>query len=313
MHAAPTGESVVTPSCWRDTPHLHNRQGLPHGQRTRYLNSGSDISPAQARQLLDDLTALIVRAGAEIGAASPATVVRRLKPDQSPVTAADEASEAVILRGLARILPNVPVVAEESVDATASPDLTGSFVIVDPLDGTREFLVGRDEFTVNLAIVTHGLPVAGIIAAPKLGKLWRGVIGYGAERLRLSGDAADRPEAISTRSWPDAPVAVVSRSHMDSTTDKFVSRLGPITRVPCGSAIKFCHVAEGSADIYPRLATTCEWDVAAGHALVVAAGGIVTAPLGIPLTYGRAAENFRVPAFVAWGDSGKAAAVKTRS
>ena len=164
------------------------------------MNSGSDISPAQARQVLDDLTALIARAGAEIGATSPTTVVQRLKADQSPVTAADEASEAMILSGLARILPNVPVIAEESVDATASADFTGSFVIVDPLDGTREFLAGRDEFTVNLAIVTHGLPVAGIIAAPKRRKLWRGVIGYGAERLRLSGGDADRAEAISTRS-----------------------------------------------------------------------------------------------------------------
>ena len=275
------------------------------------MNPGSDISPAQARQLMDDLSALIARACAEIGATSPTTMVRRLKPDQSPVTAADEASETVILQGLTQILPKMPVVAEESASAAAPANLTGSFVIVDPLDGTREFLAGRDEFTVNLAIVTRGLPVAGIIAAPKQGQLWRGVIGHGAERLRLSGGSSGPAEAISTRPWPDAPVAVVSRSHMDAATDKFVSALGPTTRVPCGSAIKFCHIAEGTADIYPRLATTCEWDVAAGHALVVAAGGLVTAPLGIPLTYGRAAENFRVPAFVAWGDPGKAAAVKT--
>lgn len=277
------------------------------------MNPGSDISPAQARQLMDDLTALVARACAEIAATSPATMVQRLKPDQSPVTTADEASEAVILQGLARILPKVPVVAEESADAVASADLTDSFVIVDPLDGTREFLAGRDEFTVNLAIVTRGLPVAGIIAAPKQRKLWRGVIGHGAERLRLSGSGASRAETISTRSWPDAPVAAVSRSHMDDGTDKFVSALGPITRVPCGSAIKFCHIAEGSADVYPRLATTCEWDVAAGHALVVAAGGLVTTPLGIPLTYGRAAENFRVPAFVAWADPGKATTLKIQS
>jgi 3'(2'), 5'-bisphosphate nucleotidase len=262
---------------------------------------------------MDDLTVVIARACTEIGGASPATVVRRLKPDQSPVTAADEASETVILRGLAQILPKVPVVAEESVEAVARADLTTSFVIVDPLDGTREFLAGRDEFTVNLAIVTRGLPVAGIIAAPKQGKLWRGVIGYGAERLRLSGDGTDHADAISTRPWPDAPVAVVSRSHMDAATDKFVGALGPIARIPCGSAIKFCRIAEGSADIYPRLAATCEWDVAAGHALVAAAGGLVTAPPGVSLTYGHAAENFRVPAFVAWGDSGKAGAVKIRS
>jgi 3'(2'), 5'-bisphosphate nucleotidase len=262
---------------------------------------------------MDDLTAVVARACAEIEATSSTTVVRRLKPDQSPVTAADEASEALILQGLARILPKLPVVAEESASAAARVDLTGSFVIVDPLDGTREFLAGRDEFTVNLAIVTRGLPVAGIVAAPKQGQLWRGVIGHGAERLRLSGGSSGRADAISTRPWPDAPVAAVSRSHMDAATDKFVSALGPITRVPSGSAIKFCHIAEGSADIYPRLATTCEWDVAAGHALVVAAGGIVTTPLGTPLTYGRAAENFRVPAFIVWADPRKAAALKIRS
>ena len=275
------------------------------------MNPGSDISPAQALELMDDLSALIARACAEIGATT--TLDQRLKPDQSPVTAADEASEAVILQGLARILPKMPVVAEESASAAAPADLTGSFVIVDPLDGTREFLAGRDEFTINLAIVTRGLPVAGIIAAPKQGQLWRGVIGHGAERLRLSGGSSGRADAIRTRRWPDAPVAAVSRSHMDASTDRFVSALGPITRVPCGSAIKFCHIAEGSADVYPRLATTCEWDVAAGHALVVAAGGIVTTPPGIPLTYGRAAANVRVPAFVAWGDPGKAAALKIRS
>jgi 3'(2'), 5'-bisphosphate nucleotidase len=262
---------------------------------------------------MDDLTALVARACVEIGATSSTTVAQRRKPDQSPVTAADEASEAVILQGLARILPKLPVVAEESASTAAPADLTGSFVIVDPLDGTREFLAGRDEFTVNLAIVTRGLPVAGIIAAPKQAQLWRGVIGHGAERLRLSGSSSGRADTISTRSWPDAPVAAVSRSHMDAATDKFMTALGPITRVPCGSAIKFCRIAEGSADIYPRLATTCEWDVAAGHALVVAAGGLVTTPLGIPLTYGRAAENFRVPAFVAWADPGKAAALKIRS
>ena len=179
---------------------------------------------------MDDLTALVARACAEIAATSPATVVRRLKPDQSPETTADEASEAVILQGLARILPKMPVVAEESADAVASANLTDSFVIVDPLDGTREFLAGRDEFTINLAIVTRGLPVAGIIAAPKQGQLWRGVIGHGAERLRLSGGSSGPAEAISTRPWPDAPVAVVSRSHMDAATDKFVSALGPTTR-----------------------------------------------------------------------------------
>jgi 3'(2'), 5'-bisphosphate nucleotidase len=275
------------------------------------LTQSSDISAQRAAQLVDDLTTLIAHACRNISAISPETVLRRVKPDQSPVTAADEASEAVILRGLARMLPDVPVVAEESA-AKVRLKPAGSFIIVDPLDGTREYLAGRDEFTVNLAIVTQGVPIAGIIAAPRLGRIWRGVVGKKAERLRLLADGADQAETINTRRWPDQPVVAISRSHMDAATDVFIGALGPVTRAASGSAIKFCYVAEGSADVYPRLGTTCEWDVAAGHALVAAAGGIVTTPQGTALSYGRIAENFRVPAFVAWGDPGKAATVKVQ-
>lgn len=276
------------------------------------LTAEYDISPPQAVQLADDLTTLIACACAEITAISQQAAIPRLKSDQSPVTAADEASEAVILRGLSNLLPGIPVISEESAP-TKMPSGLGSFIIVDPLDGTREYIAGRDEFSVNLAIVTGGVPIAGFIAAPGRGQLWRGVIGYGAERLRLLAKGADQSQPISTRHWPDAPaVAVVSRSHLDPDTQAFINALGPLTRVASGSAIKFCRIAEGSADVYPRLATTCEWDVAAGHALVAAAGGSVMTPQGTPLSYGRAAENFRVPAFVAWGDPAKAAAMKSR-
>lgn len=274
------------------------------------LTSGSEILPAQAARLLDDLTSIIADACAEIRAVSRGTVLQRMKADQSPVTAADEASEAAILEGVARLLPDVPVVSEESVDASQTR-FDGSFLMVDPLDGTREFLAGRDEFTVNLAIITHGVPIAGIIAAPKRGQLWRGIVGVRAERLRLLEDRADQPQMIRTRRWPgQGAVAAVSRSHFDAATDAFLTSLGSITRSTSGSAIKFCQIAEGTADVYPRLATTCEWDVAAGHALVVAAGGAVKSPQGLPLAYGRATENFRVPAFIAWGDTDKAASVK---
>lgn len=270
------------------------------------MTSGLEISPAEAARLLDDLTAIVARACAKIRAVSPADLIPRLKPDQSPVTAADEESEAAILQGMARLMPNVPVLSEESADARHTFD--GSFVIVDPLDGTREFLAGRDEFTVNLALVTQGSPIAGIIAAPKRGQVWRGVSGVKAERLRLLEDSADQPEAIRTRAWRhQGPVAVVSRSHFDPVTDAFLASLGSITRNASGSAIKFCRVADGTADVYPRLATTCEWDVAAGHALVVSAGGAVTDAQRKPLVYGRSSENFRIPAFIAWGDATKAA------
>lgn len=271
------------------------------------MPSPPEIPPARAAALLDDLTAIVASACAKISALSAARLIPRLKADQSPVTVADEASEALIIEGVARLLPGVPVISEESADAQRDR-FDGSFLIVDPLDGTREFLAGRDEFTVNLAIITGGVPIAGIIAAPARGRVWRGVVGIKAERLRLLEDGADQAQPISTRTWPrEGAVAAVSRSHFDPATDAFLAKLGPVTRSASGSALKFCQVAEGGVDVYPRLATTCEWDVAAGQALVVAAGGSVTTPQGLPLDFGRAAENFRVPAFIAWGDASRSA------
>jgi len=270
-----------------------------------------EILPDQAARLLGDLTSIVARASSVIRAISPAAAETHLKPDQSPVTAADVASETAILEGLARLLPDAPVLSEEMASAKAPPALNGSFFVVDPLDGTREFIAGRDEFTVNLAIVTRGTPVLGIIAAPNRGQVWRGIVGRQAEQLRLLADGADQSRPIRTRRWPEQNgVAVVSRSHLDPATEAFLARLGPVTRASSGSAIKFCQIADGSADVYPRLATTCEWDVAAGHALVVAAGGIVTTPDGGSLTFGHADKNFRVPAFIAWGDPAKAAALE---
>ena len=270
----------------------------------------SHISPADAAGLIDALTRIVARACAVIRDFAPETVGRQLKADQSPVTAADEASEAAILEGLAKLMPSVPVVSEEKSGREAAPALGGSFLMVDPLDGTKEFLAGRDEFTVNLAIVTGRTPIAGIIAAPTRGLLGRGIVGRGAERLRLLAEGADSAQAIRTRGWPaQGGVVVVSRSHLDPATEALVARLGPVSRVPSGSAIKFCQVAEGAADVYPRLATTCEWDVAAGHALIAAAGGTVTDAQGAALTFGHADKNFRIPAFIAWGDPEKAASL----
>jgi len=219
----------------------------------------------------------------------------------------DKQSNELILQRLAELHPGDAILSEESADDPVRLDADRVW-IVDPLDGTREFLAGRDEFTVNLAIITGGVPIAGIIAAPARGRVWRGVVGIKAERLRLLEDGADQAQPISTRTWPrEGAVAAVSRSHFDPATDAFLAKLGPVTRSASGSALKFCQVAEGGADVYPRLATTCEWDVAAGQALVVAAGGAVTTPQGLPLGFGRAAENFRVPAFIAWGDARKSA------
>lgn len=258
--------------------------------------------------LADELTALVAKASAAILAIAPSALAARLKEDRTPVTAADEAADAVIAEGLARLLPGIPVVSEESLDRP--PTLGATFVLVDPLDGTKEFLQGRGEYTVNVAIVSDGRPIAGFIAAPALGSIFRGVVGQGAERLALDRIAA--PVAIHCRPAPPRLTAAVSRSHLDPATSTFLDRIGVAERISCGSALKFCRIAEGAADVYPRLSPTSEWDIAAGHAIVTAAGGLVTAPSGAPLAYGRAAQGFKVPGFIAWGDATRAQPAEAR-
>lgn len=274
--------------------------------------TGADMISGGESRLLDELTTIVSRASGAVLAACARTLDPRLKADRSPVTLADHVAEAVILEGLARVLPGATIVSEEAVGAAPSAHLSGDFVLVDPLDGTRELIAGRDEFTINLALLNAGRPRLGIIAAPAQGLIWRGIEGQGAERLRLApgaaANAASERIAIRTRTRPRSGlVAAVSRSHLDPQTEHFLARLPITQRLVRGSAVKFCQVAEGTADVYPRLSTTCEWDVAAGHAVLTAAGGSVTASDGAPLGYGRVSENFRIPAFIAWGDKAAAA------
>lgn len=269
----------------------------------------NQISPDQAGKLLDGLTELVSRAAAATLATPFSEVARQVKSDGTPVTTADVASEAIIVDGLARLLPGIPVIAEESA-ARAPAQRGASVVLVDPLDGTKEFLAGRDEFTVNLALVSGGVAIAGVIAAPKRGLLWRGAVGGKAERLRAAwGEGAGRVSArdvIHTRPAPERLVAAVSRSHLDAATEEYLSRLTLASRHPCGSSMKFCHIAEGAADIYPRLSPTSEWDIAAGCAILTAAGGVVSDLAGNPLRFGQGGETFLVPGFIAWGDPAKA-------
>ena len=262
---------------------------------------------AADERLLDELTTVVSAAGAAILATRSGSLDTRTKPDLSPVTVCDHAAETVILEALARLLPGMCIVSEEAASRALPQRIPDSFVLVDPLDGTRELIAGRDEFTVNLAIVASGRPRLGIVAAPAQALLWRGIGGRGAERLRLSpgapASAAQARNPIRTRPLPPSGlVAAVSRSHLDSDTQAYLARLPISERRACGSAVKFCQLAEGSADVYARLSPTCEWDVAAGHAVLAAAGGVVNTPEGPPVSYGRMAENFRVPAFIAWGD-----------
>jgi 3'(2'), 5'-bisphosphate nucleotidase len=269
-------------------------------------------STATDDRLLDELTTVVSAAGAAILVTRSGSLDTRIKPDQTPVTACDHAAEAVILEGVARLLPGICIVSEEAASRALPQRIPDSFVLVDPLDGTRELIAGRDEFTINVAIIAGGRPRLGIVAAPAQALLWRGIEGRGAERLRLSpgapASAAQARSPIRTRPSPrSALVAAVSRSHLDPQTQAYLARLPVSERRVCGSAVKFCQVAEGSADVYARLSPTCEWDVAAGHAVLAAAGGMVNTPEGAPMSYGRMAANFRVPAFIAWGDPSAAA------
>ncbi len=257
--------------------------------------------------LVDPLTTIVSQAAAAILTVRADALRPRSKADQSPVTAADEASEAIILGEVSRLLPGVPIISEEAGAQSAATTPASDFVLIDPVDGTRELVAGRDEFTVNLGLLHAGRPALGIVAAPALGLIWRTAPNGGAQRLQLApgapaGSATDIVP-IRTRALPKSGiVAAVSRSHFDPATDAFLARLGEVRRMAEGSAIKFCRVAEGTADLYPRLAPTYPWDVAAGHAVLAAAGGEVTTPDRIPLTYSLAAGTLRIPGFIAWGD-----------
>jgi 3'(2'), 5'-bisphosphate nucleotidase len=258
-------------------------------------------------QLAAALTGIAIRASAAILAVDFRKAGTRHKSDNSPVTIADDAAQAVIHEGLARLMPGTPMVSEEALERWQGREPPSEFLLVDPLDGTAEFIAGRLEYTVNIALIRNGSPIAGVVAAPALGLIWRGATDSGAERLRFSvneaADKARRPTRIHTRPWPrDERVAAVSRSHFDAVSASFLQRLAPVKEVAFGSALKFARLAEGAIDIYPRLAPTSEWDVAAGHAVVVAAGGVVVGPDGGPIRYGRWHVGFRVEGFTAWGD-----------
>lgn len=231
----------------------------------------------------------------------------RQKADSSPVTEADERAEAVILSMLARAFPHLPVIAEESAARGLTPACGARFILVDPLDGTREFLARNDEFTVNIALIDQGAPVAGVVFAPALAKLWLG----GASAWACTASAGeDLPAAAHWRRIHARPpgagglVALSSRSHGDPDTEDFLARLKIAGRVNAGSSLKFCLIAEGEADVYPRFGPTMEWDTAAGDAVLRAAGGRVLTPEGAPFVYGKQAESFRNKAFVAWGEAG---------
>jgi len=241
----------------------------------------------------------------------------RMKRDRSPVCEADELSEHVILDALAVRLPQWRVIAEESASRGVIPVCGRGFLLVDPLDGTKEFLERNGEFTVNIALIIDGTPRAGAVYAPALGKLW-----FGGERAFACevkpGTPLPGPEQrreLRVRQVPSRDiVALTSRSHLNSETETLLASLPVGERRAIGSSIKFCLIAEGLADLYPRFGRTMEWDVAAGEAVLKAAGGRVLGPDGEELSYGKKSAGYCNGAFVAWGEiSAERAAEYARS
>jgi 3'(2'), 5'-bisphosphate nucleotidase len=225
------------------------------------------------------------------------------KTDDSPVTAADHLAEEIILRALARHAPGIAVVAEEQVAAGHIPAAADQFFLVDPLDGTKEFVQKRGDFTVNIALIRQATPALGVVYAPATGQLFAGNVATAvARRAWLDPDvpAAADFTAIQVRQVPAAGLtAVASRSHRTPETDAYLARYTIADLVAVGSSLKFCLLAAGEADLYPRLGTTMEWDTAAGQAVLLAAGGQVLGPDAQPLRYGK--PQFRNPWFVASG------------
>ena len=253
--------------------------------------------------LLQSLIYTAQRAGGAIMAVYATDFSVRDKADASPVTAADEAAEKIILADLAAIAPGVPVVAEESVAAGHVPIIADRFFLVDPLDGTREFVSHRDEFTVNVALIEAGEPVLGVVFAPARRELYWGDVRAGkAGHIDADPDGTmpSMGNAIAARVPPASGLtAVASRSHRTPETDAFLANYPVAEFRSIGSSLKFCLVAAGQADIYPRVGTTMEWDTAAGHAVLAAAGGQVTGLQGEPFRYGK--PGFRNGNFVARG------------
>lgn len=232
-------------------------------------------------------------------------IVAHRKDDHSPVTAADTEAEEFILARLHQLVPGVPVIAEESVAAGHIPDAHGRFFLVDPLDGTKEFISRNGEFTVNIAEIVDGKPVRGVVHAPAKERLFFGEALSGAFEIEAKpGGAPDYAEArpMRVRRPPaEGMIAIASRSHRDKQTDEYL-RAYPVREfVTSGSSLKFCLLAAGEADIYPRHGTTMEWDIAAGHAVLAAAGGTLTTLDGSPLVYGKKEQKFANPHFIARG------------
>ena len=259
----------------------------------------SEMAAAERDRLREGIIALAQEAAAAILVVYAGEFAVERKDDHSPLTAADLASHRCIVEGLERLAPGIPVLSEESAGEVPSrlrrqwPRMW----LVDPLDGTREFVKRNDEFTVNIALIEDGEPVLGVVQAPVTGALWHGQRGRGAFRRNGASDVA-----IRTRVPATSPLLVAaSRSHRDARTEAVLRRMGDIETIGVGSSLKFCRLAEGSMDVYPRFGPTSEWDTGAGQCVLEAAGGVVVDPKGRPLRYNQR-DTILNGDFIALGD-----------
>lgn len=247
----------------------------------------------------------VLAAGAAIMSHYDAGTAIETKGDGSPVSAADREAEDIILAALAEVAPGIPVVAEEAASTGLTVHSGDTFFLVDPLDGTREYAARRPEFTVNIALIEDGVPVFGIIYAPALMQLYWTEAG---SAFKATVPAQPPPQLselnacrlATAKAHSGAQTIVASRSHGSDDLEVWLQGIDAGTRVNIGSSLKFCLVAEGKADLYPRFGPTMEWDTAAGHAIAVAAGGCVTRTGGEPFLYGKAEHGYRNPGFIVW-------------
>jgi len=264
------------------------------------MNTPHEALPAlDLPALLEAVVAIVLAAGCEVMEIYHGDFCVSAKGDDSPVTEADLRAEALIVPALQALLPGVPVVAEEAAAGGRLPETGALFWLVDPLDGTREFVSRNGEFTVNVALVRDGRPVLGVVQAPALERLYAGATGLGAF-IQLGNDAGSR-RAIACRPPPAEGLTVLaSRSHGDAAAlDAFLAGRPVACLRGVGSSLKLCELAAGQADLYPRFGCTMEWDIAAGQAVLEAAGGQVLDRQGGSLRYGK--PGFQNPDFVAWG------------
>jgi len=253
------------------------------------------------RRLADALAAAALAAGRAILDVRRRGYRAERKVDSTPVTEADRAAEAILLAALGEAAPGIPVIAEEACAAGHVPSVGDAFFLVDALDGTKEFVRGGDDFTVNVALVRGGAPALGIVHVPVTGETFVGLAGEGAWALAADGTR----RALHVRPAPDLLDVVASKSHRTPETDAYIARYPVRSLVAAGSSLKFCCLAEGRADLYPRMGDTMQWDTAAGDAVLRAAGGRTLTLDGLPLRYGPGAregsEAYRNPWFVALG------------